>query len=133
VDFISPFGKPISKCVFIELIGILCFATNYSSMNECDAPESNKIVAGTEFVRKRIQHKIRSILSLFSCHVVHSATHVIPLTLVGLRISTSMLYLRCWLSEPLTIVFLGSLDVTIWVDAGMPFQFSTTETTIRVN
>jgi hypothetical protein len=48
VDFISPFGKPISKCVFIELIGILCFATNYSVMNECDAPESNKIVAGTE-------------------------------------------------------------------------------------
>jgi hypothetical protein len=48
VDFISPFGEPISKCVFIELIGILCFATNCSVMNECDAPESNKTVAGTE-------------------------------------------------------------------------------------
>jgi hypothetical protein len=47
VDFISPFEKPISKCVFIELSGILCFAINYSVMNECDAPESNKTVAGT--------------------------------------------------------------------------------------
>jgi hypothetical protein len=65
--------------------------------------------------------------------VVHSATHVIPLTLVDLRICTSMVYLRWWLSESLTVVFLGSLDVTIWVDAGIPFQFSTTETTIRVN
>jgi hypothetical protein len=33
----------------------------------------------------------------------------------------------------LTIIFLGSLDVTIWADAGISFQFSTTETTIRVN
>jgi hypothetical protein len=33
----------------------------------------------------------------------------------------------------LTIVFLGSLDVTIWADAGISFQFSTIETTIRVN
>jgi hypothetical protein len=37
------------------------------------------------------------------------------------------------LSEPLTIIFLGSLDVTIWADAGISFQFSTIETTIRVN
>jgi hypothetical protein len=50
VDFISPFGKPISKCVFIEFLGILCFATIYSVMNECDAPESNKIVADTELI-----------------------------------------------------------------------------------
>jgi hypothetical protein len=50
VDFISPFGKSISKCVFIELIGILCFATNYSAMNECDAPESNKIVIDTKLI-----------------------------------------------------------------------------------
>jgi hypothetical protein len=34
--------------------GILFFATNYSEMNECDAPGSNKIIAGTEFDRKRI-------------------------------------------------------------------------------
>jgi hypothetical protein len=102
-------------------------------MNECDALESNKIVAGTEFDRKRIQHKIRSVLSLFSCHVVHFATHIIPLTLVDLRICTSMVYLRCWLSEPLTIVFLGSLDVTIWEDASIMSQFSIVETTIRVN
>jgi hypothetical protein len=37
------------------------------------------------------------------------------------------------MSEPLTIVFLGSLDVTIWVDAGIESEFSTIETTIRVN
>jgi hypothetical protein len=48
VDFISPFREPISKCVFIELIGIPCFATKFSVMNECDAPESNRTVAGTE-------------------------------------------------------------------------------------
>jgi hypothetical protein len=48
VDFISPFGEPTNKCVFIELIGILCFATNCSVMNECDAPESIKTIAGTE-------------------------------------------------------------------------------------
>jgi hypothetical protein len=78
----------------MELIGILCFATNYSVMNECDAPESNKIVAGTEFDRKRIQYKIRSVWSLFSCHVVYFATHIISLTLIDVRICTSMMYLR---------------------------------------
>jgi hypothetical protein len=64
-------------------------------MNECDVPEYNKTVAGIEFDRKRIHHNTRSVLSLFSCHVVHSATHVILLTLVDLRICTSMVYLRC--------------------------------------
>jgi hypothetical protein len=48
VDFISPFRELINKCVFIELIGIPCFSTNCSVMNECDALESNKTVAGTE-------------------------------------------------------------------------------------
>jgi hypothetical protein len=33
VDFISPFGEPISKCVFIKLIGILCFVANCSVLN----------------------------------------------------------------------------------------------------
>jgi hypothetical protein len=47
-DFISPFGELTKKCVFIERIGIPCFATNYSVMNECDAPESNNIVADTK-------------------------------------------------------------------------------------
>jgi hypothetical protein len=42
-------------------------------------------------------------------------------------------YLRCWLSEPLTIVFVGSLDVMIWADVGLVSQFSTIETTIRVS
>jgi hypothetical protein len=48
VDFISPFGEPINKCVFVKIIGVLCFATNSSVMNECDVPESNKTVAGIE-------------------------------------------------------------------------------------
>jgi hypothetical protein len=48
VDFISPFWELINKCVFIELIGISCFTTNCSVMKECDAPESNKTVAGIE-------------------------------------------------------------------------------------
>jgi hypothetical protein len=70
---------------------------------------------------------------LFSCHVVHSTIHVILLSLIDRRIYTSMAYLRLWLSEPLNIAFLGSLDVTIWTDAGIMSQFSTIETTIRVN
>jgi hypothetical protein len=92
VDFISPFGEPSSKCVFIELIGILYFATNCSVMNECDAPESNK-TCRHRVDRKRTQHNTRSVLSLFSCHVIHSTTHVIPLTLVDLRICTYIAYL----------------------------------------
>jgi hypothetical protein len=51
VDFISPFGELTKKCVFIELIGISCFATNNLVMKECDAPESNKTVAGTELTK----------------------------------------------------------------------------------
>jgi hypothetical protein len=48
VDFVSPFRELINKYVFIELIGILCFAMNCSVMKECDAPESNRTVAGIE-------------------------------------------------------------------------------------
>jgi hypothetical protein len=32
----------------MELIDRLCFVTNWSVMKECDAPESNKTVAGIE-------------------------------------------------------------------------------------
>jgi hypothetical protein len=51
MDFISPLGELISKCVFMELLGTSCFDMNYSVINEYDASESNKIVAGTELIR----------------------------------------------------------------------------------
>jgi hypothetical protein len=50
VDFISPFGDLTNKCAFTELIGISCFATNCSVLKECDAPESNKTITGTELI-----------------------------------------------------------------------------------
>jgi hypothetical protein len=36
---------------FMMVIGRLCFATNFDDMKECDALESNKIIAGCEFAR----------------------------------------------------------------------------------
>jgi hypothetical protein len=36
---------------FMFAIGRLCLATKLDVMNECDAPELNKIVAGCELVR----------------------------------------------------------------------------------
>jgi hypothetical protein len=32
-------------------VGMLCFFTKLEDMNECDAPESNNIVARTELTR----------------------------------------------------------------------------------
>jgi hypothetical protein len=49
--FHSPFGELISKCFFMEVMGTSCFAMNYLVINECDAPESNKTVAGTKLIR----------------------------------------------------------------------------------
>jgi hypothetical protein len=50
LDFISPPGELTSMVYFMMVIGILCFATNFHDMKECDALESNKIAAGCEFV-----------------------------------------------------------------------------------
>jgi hypothetical protein len=50
--YISPPGELTSMVYFMMVIGRLCFATNFDDMKECDAPESNKIVAGCEFARK---------------------------------------------------------------------------------
>jgi hypothetical protein len=36
---------------FMMVMGRLCFAINFDAMRECDAPESNKTVAGCEFAR----------------------------------------------------------------------------------
>jgi hypothetical protein len=49
--FISSLGELTSMVYFMIAIGRLCFATNLDDMKECDAPESNKIVAGYEFAR----------------------------------------------------------------------------------
>jgi hypothetical protein len=35
----------------MELLGTSCFVTNFSVINECDALESNKTVAGAELIR----------------------------------------------------------------------------------
>jgi hypothetical protein len=48
---ISPPGEPTSMVCFIVAIGRLCFAIKLDVMNECDATELNKIVAGCELVR----------------------------------------------------------------------------------
>jgi hypothetical protein len=48
---ISPPGELTSMVCFMVIIGILYFATKLDDMNECDAPESNKIVAGCELAR----------------------------------------------------------------------------------
>jgi hypothetical protein len=50
--YISPPGELTSMVYFMMVIGRLCFATNFDDMKECDALESNKIVAGCEFARK---------------------------------------------------------------------------------
>jgi hypothetical protein len=48
---ILPPGELTSMVCFIFGIGRLCFATKLDVMNECDAPESNKTVAGCELAR----------------------------------------------------------------------------------
>jgi hypothetical protein len=36
---------------FSSTMGILCFSAKLDDMNECDAPESNNIVASTELTK----------------------------------------------------------------------------------
>jgi hypothetical protein len=48
---ISPPGELTSMVCFMFAIGRLCFVTKLDVMNECDALESNKIVAGYELAR----------------------------------------------------------------------------------
>jgi hypothetical protein len=48
---ISPPGELTSMVCFMFAIGKLCFVTKLNVMNECDAPELNKIVVGCELVR----------------------------------------------------------------------------------
>jgi hypothetical protein len=44
--FISPPGELTIMVYFMMAMGKLCFVTNFDDMKECDAPESNKTVAG---------------------------------------------------------------------------------------
>jgi hypothetical protein len=48
---IPPPGELTSMVCFMFAISRLCFATKLDVMNECDALESNKTVAGCELVR----------------------------------------------------------------------------------
>ncbi len=49
MHLIFPPGDFVNKGFFNKTVGMPCFATNLDDMNECDAPESNKTVAGAEF------------------------------------------------------------------------------------
>jgi hypothetical protein len=48
---ILPPSELTSMVCFMVAISRLYFATKLDDMNECDAPESNKIVAGCELAR----------------------------------------------------------------------------------
>jgi hypothetical protein len=48
---ISPLGELTSMICFMIAISRIHFATKLDVMNECDAPESNKTVAGCELMR----------------------------------------------------------------------------------
>jgi hypothetical protein len=49
---ILPPDELTSMVCFMVAIGRLCFATKLDVMNECNALESNKTVAGCELARK---------------------------------------------------------------------------------
>jgi hypothetical protein len=48
---ISPPGELTSMACFIIVMDRCCFATNDDDIKECDAPESNKTIAGCELVK----------------------------------------------------------------------------------
>jgi hypothetical protein len=48
---ISPPSELTTMVCLVVAIGRLCFTTKLDVMNECDAPESNKIVAGCDLER----------------------------------------------------------------------------------
>ena len=48
---ISPPGELTNMVQSMVAIGKLYFATKLADMNECDAPESNRIIAGCEFAK----------------------------------------------------------------------------------
>jgi hypothetical protein len=44
--FISPPNELTIMVYFVMVMGKLCFTTKFDDMKECNAPESNKTVAG---------------------------------------------------------------------------------------
>jgi hypothetical protein len=48
---ISPPGELTSMVYFMIVIGSRCLTTNDDDIKECDAPESNKTVAGCELAK----------------------------------------------------------------------------------
>jgi hypothetical protein len=50
----SPPGVRVNKGAFSSTVGMLCFSTNLEDMNECNAPESNNMVAKTELTRNSL-------------------------------------------------------------------------------
>jgi hypothetical protein len=93
----------------MELLGTSCFVTNRSVINECDAPESNKTVAGIELIRNV---NIFVSLSFFSCHMVHPTMHIVLLA--------SVTFLRC-------------LYIALRANTGIVSQFSAVKATTWVN
>jgi hypothetical protein len=49
--FISPPSELTIMVYFMMVMDRLCFARNFYDMKECDAPESNKTIAGCAFAR----------------------------------------------------------------------------------
>jgi hypothetical protein len=47
----SPPGELTSMVYFMIVMGSWCLTTNDDDIKECDAPESNKTVAGSELAR----------------------------------------------------------------------------------
>ena len=47
----SDLGVQVIRGNFSSIVGILCFSTKLDDINECDALESNNIIASTELTR----------------------------------------------------------------------------------
>ena len=80
-------------------IGKLYFATKLADMNECDAPESNRIVAGCELARN-IPY-VCCFLSFLRSHMIDLPVGIVLLPLTascGLEI-LSLLALRAFVGE----------------------------------
>ena len=65
-------GIRVNRGNFSSTVDILCFSTKLDDMNECDAPESNNIVARAELTRNFTEHYAPKILSLLRINVVNA-------------------------------------------------------------
>jgi hypothetical protein len=76
--FISPPGELTIIVYFMMVMGKLCLAKILDDMKECDAPESNKIVAGNI---PNTQYHILGLLGFLGSHMVNLAIGEILLPL----------------------------------------------------